>query len=600
MTFRPHRSVLAGSLGPILVTAAASAGVGTFETVAAVGDATPAGTLRSFASGGWANDAGQVVFGGTVGPADDPARAFLRRTPGGNLEVPVVAGRVLPGGGTVDSLDFGYSLNAAIDAGGRLAGDATVRYAGGESGTAVVADDGSGDLRVLAATDPDAPPGSRVAGFGVAPDGYGVFGSKVGETAQDALRAFDLDRPGVTTTIVIEDDPLPGGGTFRSLFGPAVLGVGGDAAFQTPVRIDGRTRVHLLAHDRDPDTLRRVMAPGDAAPGGGTFGFPLAFVTSFTVGPAGGVAFAADLDDGRAGVWAEHDDQLRAIARAGDPLARGGTVGDLDGFVIGTTLDAAGRVAFHGGDGDRREAIYRGDGLSPASALARTGEAVAAAPGFAFDSFYNLAGNAAGQLAFAASLEGVADGERRAAGFFFDGRLGLVPIRPPGDDGPFAIPAGQFGPTRSSINAAGQVVTFLAVDGVSRLSLWTPPTLDGLLPGDADFDGRVDLADFTLLAGNFGLADAYWSNADFTGDRRVDLADFTVLADHFGDATAGEIALMNAWRATVPEPAAAGGLLLAGALATRRRGRGRMAVSRPPPTARRWPGGRRRPWAGTS
>ena len=44
----------------------------------------------------------------------------------------------------------------------------------------------------------------------------------------------------------------------------------------------------------------------------------------------------------------------------------------------------------------------------------------------------------------------------------------------------------------------------------------------------------------------------------------MNLADFTILADNFGHASDDDLAVMAAWRATVPEPGAA-----AGALATR-------------------------------
>ena len=91
----------------------------------------------------------------------------------------------------------------------------------------------------------------------------------------------------------------------------------------------------------------------------------------------------------------------------------------------------------------------------------------------------------------------------------------------------------------------------------------------GRIPGDANGDGLVNLADFTILANNFGM-DARFSGGDFTGDLMVNLADFTILANNFG-GSADDMAIVNAWRATVPEPAAASLALLAGVGLLRRR-----------------------------
>ena len=55
------------------------------------------------------------------------------------------------------------------------------------------------------------------------------------------------------------------------------------------------------------------------------------------------------------------------------------------------------------------------------------------------------------------------------------------------------------------------------------------------LNGDFDGNGRVDLADFTALAGNFGrTSGAFFSRGDANYDGRVNLADFTILAGNFG------------------------------------------------------------------
>jgi hypothetical protein len=56
------------------------------------------------------------------------------------------------------------------------------------------------------------------------------------------------------------------------------------------------------------------------------------------------------------------------------------------------------------------------------------------------------------------------------------------------------------------------------------------------LQADANRDGTVDLADFNLLAANFGTTNATFSRGDFNYDGVVDLQDFNILAQRFGTA----------------------------------------------------------------
>ena len=53
------------------------------------------------------------------------------------------------------------------------------------------------------------------------------------------------------------------------------------------------------------------------------------------------------------------------------------------------------------------------------------------------------------------------------------------------------------------------------------------------VPGDADFDGDVDLADFGVLKANFGVGTTR-QQGDFNGDGKVDLTDFAILKQAFG------------------------------------------------------------------
>jgi hypothetical protein len=79
------------------------------------------------------------------------------------------------------------------------------------------------------------------------------------------------------------------------------------------------------------------------------------------------------------------------------------------------------------------------------------------------------------------------------------------------------------------------------------------------IPGDANLDANVTLADFNLLAANFGAAGtATWQTGDFNFDTNVDLADFNLLAGNFGLSASAHGPSASDWSAltaaVVPEP----------------------------------------------
>lgn len=101
-------------------------------------------------------------------------------------------------------------------------------------------------------------------------------------------------------------------------------------------------------------------------------------------------------------------------------------------------------------------------------------------------------------------------------------------------------------------------VLFRADDGLRGQELWTldPP------PGDTNFDGLVDLVDFTRLKKNFGREEPNLAG-DLNYDDVVDLADFAILKEHFGygggepasGETADEIAVAAAFDAALLDAA---------------------------------------------
>ncbi len=74
-----------------------------------------------------------------------------------------------------------------------------------------------------------------------------------------------------------------------------------------------------------------------------------------------------------------------------------------------------------------------------------------------------------------------------------------------------------------------------AIDNDTQVA-WSAPIDISVLdagPGDANFDGTVDIGDLGILAGNWQATDATWSMAEFSGDGIVDVGDLGILAAHW-------------------------------------------------------------------
>lgn len=68
------------------------------------------------------------------------------------------------------------------------------------------------------------------------------------------------------------------------------------------------------------------------------------------------------------------------------------------------------------------------------------------------------------------------------------------------------------------------------------------------LPGDANFDGTVNINDFAILAANFNTTNRWWRFGDFDFNGTVNISDFALLAGNFNQSSP---------RAAIPEPAGA-------------------------------------------
>ena len=94
------------------------------------------------------------------------------------------------------------------------------------------------------------------------------------------------------------------------------------------------------------------------------------------------------------------------------------------------------------------------------------------------------------------------------------------------------------------------------------------------LPGDANLDGSVNIADFSILASNFNRP-GDWLQGNFNGDPLVGIGDFALLAANFNQS------LPEGARrgAVAPEPSSAVGGVVIAAVLLRRRGHGRRTVA---------------------
>ena len=99
------------------------------------------------------------------------------------------------------------------------------------------------------------------------------------------------------------------------------------------------------------------------------------------------------------------------------------------------------------------------------------------------------------------------------------------------------------GPSLSTLNTEGDysLGTNWRTSGIDNGTPGRLDPIDGALPGDATYDGKVDLGDLAKLATNFGRSilddpelDVRWQHGDFTGDGIIDLGDLAKLATFFG------------------------------------------------------------------
>lgn len=385
--------------------------------------------------------------------------------------------------------------------------------------------------------------------------------------------------------------PVPGQGhDFYRVTHDPVINAGGQIAFAADIAPGFNDNTLLIG---TPAGFTALAVEGRVAPES-TYGRFNSFY-GIRVNAGGQVAFVADLIGGSNyaysnGLYLADETGVRKVVYQGESTP----AGDATFYRFGSQdlrFNDAGEMGFFGelagpGISSTHNGVFRANGDELIEVI-REGDAVPGGDGriASFDlgedswnTYRSLAMNQPGSLAFVANVTGTASGTDELALFYFDDNLGLLTVAREGQ--------ALFDSTLTSLeftdddtddvdglnNHNTVAYRFSLSDSRSGIATWTPPSLDELMPGDANLDGTVSLADFLILRSNFGSDTAYFTTGDFTRDGVVSLADFLVLRANFG-GSGEDAATIDGWLATVPEPTGVGLLTLGCAAGLLRRRR---------------------------
>jgi len=313
-----------------------------------------------------------------------------------------VAGQPAPGGGAFERFSVeAQPIVVPVNGRGQVAFFATLSRSAASEGLFLAS--GGRIAKVVLEGDP-VPGGGAISGLGRHPvpslneSGTVAFAAAVagGKTVEGIFTSAR----GRLQTVALAGTAAPGiaSGTFASLEAPS-LNDRGDVAFLAGVR-RGRESIDAI-YVRAGGKLQKVAAQGDPAPAGGTFGafgFP-------TLNGKGAVAFGAVVDGPASpgGIFVAEGGAIRTIVGAGDASPVGGIFAKFSERVA---FNQAGAVAFHAilKDAPVPSGIFALDG-GRMRKVAAIGEA--AADGGAFSHFGLWpAIDAGGAVAFAASVDG--------------------------------------------------------------------------------------------------------------------------------------------------------------------------------------------------
>jgi len=249
--------------------------------IARIGERTPAGGVFTDFANPTINARDEVAFVGRMG---DQEGIFINVA--GSTKPVLMSGQPAPGGGM---FEFFLDGSPALNDQGEIAfvASTTVRHL---QGVYVWID---GRPATVATTDDEAPVGGQFTEFGsVALTNTGTV-SFIGRSARSAVpEAVYVTGRAVLVPLAVSGQDVEGGPLTK--FANAVIDSREDVVFQLSLPIVPQA-VYLATRAG----VRSIARAGDRAPGGGLF-------TAFsapTLNDAGQVAFVAETDDGRHGIY---------------------------------------------------------------------------------------------------------------------------------------------------------------------------------------------------------------------------------------------------------------------------------------------------------
>ena len=334
---------LAAVLSVLLVsmTVAGARAQSSVRAVAIAGDPAPGGgTFEHFSVEALpivapANTKGQVAFFATI-LRSTASEAFFLASPQRTVRV-VAEGDPVPGGGTFSG--FGRHPIPALNERGDVAFAAAI--VGGRTVEGIFVRDARG-LRPVVLTGRGAPgmaSGTIAAVDAPALNDHGdlAFLASV-RRGRETVEAVYTVIAGRLAKVVAQGDPAPAGGTFAG-FGPPAINNRRRVAFAAVV--EGRA-VPGGVFAADGPTVRMLTGAGSETPIGGIF---VKFSERIALNDAGAVTFTAVLKNAEAeqGVFVIRDDHVRKVIALGEPAPGGGT---FSHFSLWPALAADGTVAF--------------------------------------------------------------------------------------------------------------------------------------------------------------------------------------------------------------------------------------------------------------
>jgi hypothetical protein len=338
---RPPRLAAALSVLLVSMTVAGARAQSSVRAVAIAGDPAPGGgTFEHFGVEALpivaaANTKGQVAFFATI-LRSTGSEAFFLASPRRTLRV-IAEGDPVPGGGTFSG--FGRHPIPALNERGDVAFAAAI--VGGRTVEGIFVRDARG-LRPVVLTGraaPGMPSGTIAAVDAPALNDHGdlAFLASV-RRGRETVEAVYTVIAGRLAKVVAQGDPAPAGGTFAG-FGPPAINNRRRVVFAAVV--EGRA-VPGGIFAADGAVVRMLTGAGSETPIGGIF---VKFSERIALNDAGAVAFTAVLKNAEAeqGVFVIRDEHVRKVIALGEPAPGGGT---FSHFSLWPALAADGTVAF--------------------------------------------------------------------------------------------------------------------------------------------------------------------------------------------------------------------------------------------------------------